>query len=367
MGGEHTSDIAGQLSLVKSAANNFVVIDSKRTAAVYGAPMRNLSVKQFAEEWDSGSGGRFCTAGWAAGRKKLLKRLIQIAGDLPLAELQPQHFWQVQRQVAEDGRTVGTGNRITAAMMAFVRDAEGEELLPEGTHHRFSRKVRYRRDNPVRRFLPWNTEQRAAILQLVAEHQPHWLLFVEFQFSGGLRVSEAIALDWPDVDLEKGFVRITKSFSQGRHGNCKTPRSVRLLPLTAYMRERLASTPLAERHGPVFKTPRGCRINENNFSQRIWAPTIALAAGTIPKRPPRCSRHTFTSIAVEQDTPMPDLARLTGDRIEMLERRYHEYTKEFRLLDVDTAVGPIGGRAPLAAAAARGIVETFWDWPEQRA
>lgn len=50
--------------------------------------------------------------------------------------------------------------------------------------------------------------------------------------SCGLRIGEALALDWEHVDLERRVVRIRRNFTHGAFGTLKTLRSVRDLPLS---------------------------------------------------------------------------------------------------------------------------------------
>lgn len=119
---------------------------------------------------------------------------------------------------------------------------------------------------------------------------------------GGLRIGEALALRWRDVDLAAGRMRV---------GDAKTDAGVRWVPLMPALRDELlsrkASTP---RRGPddfVFSTRTGRRLSRDNTRSRILGKAIeaadaALEADDLTPLPERLTqhglRHTYISLRV---------------------------------------------------------------------
>jgi integrase len=296
------------------------------------------TVREFAAAWRSGSGGRYCSDVWARDRRRKLQRFLALFGDRPIASITALEIWEVQRSTLAAGCSAATANRLTASAMAMLRDAEHEGVRPRHSHQQIQRDVRYMRENPAKKYRPWTESERDEILDLFRLHQPPWFPAVAFNMYTGVRISETAALDWEQVHLRERTAYICASWTDGVPGACKTRRSVRPVKLATALVDILEFSAPAHRTGPVFAGPRGGRLRSQNFNRRVWYPTLAKGRPGLPIRPPRCSRHTFVSGALSV-LPTADVARQTGDRIEQLERAYHQHTREFALLDIDAAIG----------------------------
>ena len=116
----------------------------------------------------------------------------------------------------------------------------------------------------------------------------------------GLRIGEATALTWQDIDLANGRISV---------GDSKTEAGIRLVDILPALRDELTS----HRHaragaGPtdlVFPTSAGSRRDKDNARERVIRPVIAHAHELLARRgetplPAGVSahklRHTFASI-----------------------------------------------------------------------
>jgi integrase len=119
---------------------------------------------------------------------------------------------------------------------------------------------------------------------------------------GGLRISEALALRWRDVDLAGGRLRVAGS---------KTDAGVRWVPLMPALRdeltERKAATAHAAPNDKVFATRTGGTWSRDNARKRIFDKAVELAdrrledAGLAPMPEgltPHSLRHTYISLRV---------------------------------------------------------------------
>lgn len=140
-------------------------------------------------------------------------------------------------------------------------------------------------------------------------HEP-WLLF---SLGTGVRIGESRALLWADVDLISATATIRASL--GNTTNERGPTKSRRLrtvdipdevvPVLAALRKRQpAGQLLVFGHGSEpYRTP----------TYRSWLRTICKHAGVTPY-PPHALRHTFASLALDADPPVPiqDISRALG-------------------------------------------------------
>ncbi len=88
----------------------------------------------------------------------------------------------------------------------------------------------------------------------------------------GLRAQELCDLDWQDLDLGRGVIRVCDS---------KTPAGVRSVYITPWLRDELttyrAALNAVEPRSPAFPTRSGARRTRHNLLQRVVHPAIGRA------------------------------------------------------------------------------------------
>ena len=153
----------------------------------------------------------------------------------------------------------------------------------------------------------WSIKEQVLFLQRTAAHPHHamWRLMLD----GGLRVGEALALTWADVDLEARTVRIQRTSTtdaNGRHiigKQPKTPTSRREIDLqpetvaalrwhaTVQKTRRLECGPLWHPTNLVFDRGDGRLIQKSS----VWLELKRTIAGIEGLRPltPHGLRHTM--------------------------------------------------------------------------
>lgn len=139
-----------------------------------------------------------------------------------------------------------------------------------------------------------------------------WRGFFAFLGQTGLRISEALALTWDDVELgTKPRVRVTRQFYQGKITRLKTSYSRREVPLSpgtvdmllalrkeAYWPER-----------PIWATKTGTHISVSNLRNRVLKPTaksVGLDIGF------HTFRHTCASLLFANGKNVKQVQRWLG-------------------------------------------------------
>lgn len=116
----------------------------------------------------------------------------------------------------------------------------------------------------------------------------------------GLRIGELGALRWRDVDLEEGFLTVSRALSAGQETSTKSRRS-RVVPLAAQAREELESLRerqhFLSRDDYVFCRPDGGPLDRSAVRTRFIR---AQEAAGVRVRRFHDLRHTFGSLAIRR-------------------------------------------------------------------
>ncbi|MGA8364205.1 MAG: site-specific integrase, partial [Solirubrobacteraceae bacterium] len=173
---------------------------------------------------------------------------------------------------------------------------------------------------PRRRFgSPWHYERgrcltRGQLDRLLAEIPDQWQLFFSLLASTGLRVSEAIALRWCDLELREGnpHLHVHRSIVRGVAGAPKSRFGIRSVPVGEDLAQRL----LAVRPGGakdeslVFPNGKGGALAPDNIRSRVLLPAIERAG--VPRVGFHAFRHTCASLLIERGLSPLRLQRWMG-------------------------------------------------------
>jgi integrase len=133
---------------------------------------------------------------------------------------------------------------------------------------------------------------RAQLDRLLAEIPAKHRLFFAFLAHTGVRISEAVGLQWEDLTLvEPAHVSIRRQIYRGQPSPLKSHAARRTIPLSRGMAQALSKQ--AEGHlshdgaSPVFTTSAGTPIDCQNLRTKVLAPAAQRAGIT------RVGFHTF--------------------------------------------------------------------------
>jgi len=173
--------------------------------------------------------------------------------------------------------------------------------------------VPHREQLPDEEVKVFSRDQLAAVLAMAPErHRP---LF-ELMAATGLRISEAIALQRPHLQLDqsepevcirRAIVRDRIVPPKSKYGN----REVRLpAPLAARLRAHLAAQPDQDSTALAFLNEAGGPLSLGNLRRRVLKP-LAEEIGA-PWAGFHTFRHTFASLHLSQGTNLLQLSRALG-------------------------------------------------------
>lgn len=178
-----------------------------------------------------------------------------------------------------------------------------------------------RRERPQGQPREMRILQRHEIARLLAAAPPaHRPLLATLVFCG-LRIGEALALRWSDVDLDARRIRVRLQIdaATGRRVEPKTAtakREVIVMPALARMlATHRATAPHPRADDPLFASRAGTPLLRSNVRARILRPAIHAAGLGGPERPALRThdlRHTFASLLIAAGASVVFVAHQMG-------------------------------------------------------
>ncbi|MDX6641206.1 MAG: integrase [Solirubrobacteraceae bacterium] len=268
---------------------------------------------EFASEWLASRRDAIAPSTWQSYRNELVCHLLPFFHRHRLSQITVAEVDRYREYKVREGRMAHSYINATITRLGTILDvADERELItrnPVRVNPR-NRKLKVRR---VRRAYLDRPEQIEALIAAAGEldaeahnradrdtclRRP----MIATLIFAGLRIGEALALRWRDVDLAGGRLRIAGS---------KTEAGVRWVPLMPALRDELAERKASAEHtrasDKVFSTLTGGMWSRDNARKRIFDRAVELAdemleaAGLAPTPEgltPHSLRHTYISLRV---------------------------------------------------------------------
>lgn len=258
--------------------------------------LSRVTFGEYAREWVASYQGRTSRGirpeTRASYRDHLEREAIPFFGRMPLAAIEPRDVKRFAASLAARGLAPTSVRRIVAPVRALLATAFEEGVI------RANPAAGVRLAQPAE---PSDEGERAKALTeeelraLLAELPDEWRLFFRFLAYTGLRISEAVALTWGDIDFAKRRVHVRRRRSQGRLDVPKSRYGRRAVPLSKGLARALAQARgLAPNEAPVFPSAAGGYIEPSNLMRRVLKPAARRAG--VPWVGFHTFRHTCASI-----------------------------------------------------------------------
>jgi integrase len=223
-------------------------------------------------------------------RKTIERDALPFFGRMRLSHIRPRDIKEYAASIEKRGVAAGTVRLALAPVKALLADALEEDLIRSNP----SAGVRITTteapttfdedDEDAEHVKAFSEEELASFLATLSvdpleKGWAAWRLFFEFLAHTGLRIGEAVALTWGDVDLGERQVRVRRRLYRGRLDRPKSKygrRKVRISEGLARQLWTLRGTKPDD--ALVFASTTGSYLDASNVMARVLKPA-AVEAG----------------------------------------------------------------------------------------
>lgn len=289
-----------------------------------------VTVREYYEEWLRRRTNIKASTKYA--HEVSFKRILPIIGDMRIVDVDSRDIDRVKAAMLPD-LCDNTINTRLGVLKAMFQDAVTDRII---VFNPCDAVKKVHRDKPVEKYIDPDSDSVRALTQeeqaLFFEYaRGHWYYeLLAFLVSTGVRISEAGALLWKDIDYENHEIRIYKTMTKSAAatwsvGSTKTKKGARKLPLSDNTCKILASqkVKISEHFGiacvkprmPVFRslqTDRQIVPHMGDGAIRAILSRIEADGKHIDHFSAHALRDTFATRFIEQGGSMDTLRDLLG-------------------------------------------------------
>ena len=247
--------------------------------------LSRVALVDYAEAWAAtytGRTGRGVRPATLADYRRDLERwALPFFGPRRLSEIEPQDVKRFAAHLRDAGLSPARVRNVMAPLRAMLATAVEEGLIRHNPAASLRLPTRNSSDaldhdsEPVRALTP------EELSRLLGETPDDWRIFIRFLACTGLRIGEAIALRWGDVDLERGRVRVRRRIYRGGVDAPKSAFGRREIPISRSLSEELAAqrseAAFAADADAVWATRVGTPHKPENLFRRVLKPAAERA------------------------------------------------------------------------------------------
>ena len=265
-------------------------------------------------------------------------------GDLDVTRITRGQIKEFLFRKINEGKAKSTVNHYRAVISGVLNQAVDAGAIPANPAHRLGRIGK--KEDGNNEIYPLTREEVIKLLNTVQvdkEVSIHYPLFLLLARTG-LRIGEAIALQWNDIDFNGRFIKIERTFSKGRIGSPKNGKS-RIVDMSQQLKDALFELkesrkviPIDDDDSLVFTNGKGKLIDSDGWRRRVFKK--ALKRARIRDIRIHDMRHTHATLRLSKGDNIVDVANQLGDDVTVVLKVYSHWMPGKKKAEVDVLDDP---------------------------
>ena len=274
--------------------------------------------KEIADSWIKITVPATCKESTAQDYKTLLDRhVLPEFGALPITEINRGKIKDFLLKKANKGYAGSTINHMRNTVSGVLNKALDDEIIQVNPAISLGKYIpKSARGVHIK---PLSAKKLRTLLNTVAEHYPeHYTLFLLLARTG-MRIGEAVALQWPDINLKKRYIHVQRSIVRDKVSTPKSGKSRRVdisPQLAEAFKREMQGIKLKEikpgenKNQYLFTNANGNPIDKNNWRRRVFSKAVKKAEIT------GCRihdlRHTYATLRIAKGDNIGDVSNQLG-------------------------------------------------------
>ncbi|MBW2608535.1 MAG: site-specific integrase [Deltaproteobacteria bacterium] len=278
-----------------------------------------LTFKEYADLWINTTVPATCKESTVDDYKNMLRiHVLPVFGDLKVTDISRGKVKDVLLSKINEGYAKSTVSHMKDVISGVLTRALDDEVIPANPALQL-RNILKRKDSK-KVIKPLDSEELKLLLDTVQEHfKAHYVLFLLLARTG-VRIGEALAVQWGDIDFNKRFIEIKRSLVRGKISTPKNGKS-RRVDMSLQLTEALKSYELVcKKKGLsmgigdlpefVFTNRDGGLIDKDNWRRRVFAK--ALKKTGLRRIRIHDLRHTYATLRISKGDNIADVSNQLG-------------------------------------------------------
>ena len=269
---------------------------------------RVMTFSEYAKDWIELTVPSQCRESTLRDYRGLLKNhVLPVFGGMNVNEINRQMVKDFLMKKTSSGLSGSTVTHIKNTVSGVLNRAIDDETLVVNPAHRLGKKVIPVKSLRIDRKDPLNREELVVLLEAFKGHYPRHYPMALTLARTGMRLGEAIGLQWGDVDFHGRFINIQRGLSRSKIEPTKNgkPRKVDMsLQLTETLHElrqqrRVEAVKKGWGQVPewVFITSEGTHLDGSHWRNRVFNKALEWAG--LRKVNIHSLRHAYASLLIE--------------------------------------------------------------------
>ena len=268
---------------------------------------------EYAKSWINITVPATCKEGTVDDYKSMLeKHVLPVFGDLRITDITRGTVKTFLLEQLNSGLSSSTVKHHRNCLSGVFNLAIDDEILLANPAKQLGKGFLKTKDSKAD-INPLTPEELTKLLETASEHYPENFTLFLLLARTGMRIGEALALKWSDLDFDNRFIEVERSYRRGRvttPKNDKTRKVDMSLQLAEALKAHKRGFVLGQDSQFIFTDTKGGMFDVSNWRARVF--TKALAKSGVRRIRIHDLRHTYATLRISKGDNVADVSKQLG-------------------------------------------------------